>query len=78
MANLQDRLQGLRTLLSGRRPTVLFVDGSMVACPLQGDISIEHCLACGHLTNTEGDPLVRIECRPGPDSMVSIARQPTG
>jgi hypothetical protein len=79
MATLRERLSSLRTPRGGAgRVTGLFVDGGTVPCPRQGDVSVEHCLACAELTGVDGDPVTRIECRPGVGWMVETARLPIG
>lgn len=74
MVTLLDRLASLVSA-STRRTTTLYVDGGSVACPQQGDVSVELCLACAHLREVDGDPVRWIECRPGLDSMSEATSQ---
>ncbi|MND08539.1 hypothetical protein D3C83_312210 [compost metagenome] len=56
--------------------SALIVDGGRVRCPIQGDVTVESCLACEHLRSIDGDPIRRIECRPYHGAMTLIAAQP--
>jgi hypothetical protein len=77
MVRLLDRLNPYNSSSkAGRTRSGLFVDGGMVPCPIQGDISLEFCMSCEHLRSVEGDPVRRIECRPHQGAMSIVAAQP--
>lgn len=76
MARLKDRIvPALRAAIPRSRSAVLFVDGGTVACPVQGDVDLEVCLACAKLTAVDGQAPTRIECRPGEHALRSAMGQ---